>query len=338
MKGLKCALPPLQPVPSRKKTRSERRHGIRGGYVRRGKRASASHRAAPIRHARAGAGGGAKNRKESPPPRRTHWIMKCAFERECATASPSQVDNVEPERRARPPVGTIGGASTGIPDVPISNVSIPARRNGHRRRPCTRAPRRASAQCGTDAAVGVQTLSARVPAAQMRAIAVPDVWPCGRARARGGPRRYRTPPFDIRDRTIRRNMPHMPRATCIPHVERRRNLAPPCVRYAGEYRSRYRGHDIRGRSPRTHRRSATARPPRSAGYAFERIAERSRQACRSGRSVGAPRARSARLGASSAHPCTPHGPRSPRHDRIDAPRSSSSSRRTLRWQCASFSQ
>ncbi|KGC94680.1 hemolysin III domain protein [Burkholderia pseudomallei] len=107
--------------------------------------------------------------------------MKCAFERECATASPSQVDNVEPERRARPPVGTIGGASTGIPDVPISNMSIPARRNGHRRRPCTRAPRRASAQCGTDAAVGVQTLSARVPAAQMRAIAVPDVWPCGRA-------------------------------------------------------------------------------------------------------------------------------------------------------------
>ncbi len=152
--------------------------------------------------------------------------MKCAFERECATASPSQVDNVEPERRARPPVGTIGGAATGIPDVPISNVSIPARRNGHRRRPCTRAPRRASAQCGTDAAVGVQTLSARVPAAQMRAIAVPDVWPCGRARARGEPRRYRTPPFDIRDRTIRRNMPHMPRATCIPHVERRRNLAP----------------------------------------------------------------------------------------------------------------
>lgn len=113
---------------------------------------------------------------------------------------------------------------------------------------------------------------------------------------------------------------------------------PPCVRYAGEYRSRYRGHDIRGRSPRTHRRSAMARPPRSAGYAFERIAERSRQACRSGRSVGAPRARSARLGASSAHPCTPHVPRSPRHDRIDAPRSSSSSRRTLRWQCASFSQ
>ncbi|ALJ75268.1 hypothetical protein TR70_6198 [Burkholderia pseudomallei] len=152
------------------------------------------------------------------------------------------------------------------------------------------------------------------------------------------PRRYRTPPLGIRDRTIRRNMPHMPRATCIPHVERRRNLAPPCVRYAGEYRSRYRGHDIRGRSPRTHRRSAMARPPRSAGYAFERIAERSRQACRSGRSVGAPRARSARLGASSAHPCTPHGPRSSRHDRIDAPRSSSSSRRTLRWQCASFSQ
>lgn len=300
------------------------------------KRASASHRTAPIRHARAGAGGGAKNRKESPPPRRTHWIMKCAFERECATASPSQVDNVEPERRARPPIGTIGGASTGIPDVPISNVSIPARRNGHRRRPCTRAPRRASAQCGTDAAVGVQTLSARVPAAQMRAIAVPDVWPCGRAR--GEPRRYRTPPFNIRDRTIRRNMPHMPRATCIPHVERRRNLAPPCVRYAGEYRSRYRGHDIRGRSPRTHRRSAMARLPRSAGYAFERIAERSRQACRSVRSVGAPRARSARLGASSAHPCTPHVPRSPRHDRIDAPRSSSSSRRTLRWQCASFSQ
>lgn len=233
-----------------------------------------------------------------------------------------------------PPIGTIGGASTGIPDVPISNVSIPARRNGHRRRPCTRAPHRASAQCGSRRPDPVRSRARGADARDRRA---------RRVAVRPRPRSRRAAP--IPHPAFRYPGSHDPPQHAAhaardvhPACRAAQEPCPPCVRYAGEYRSRYRGHDIRGRSPRTHRRSATARPPRSAGYAFERIAERSRQACRSGRSVGAPRARSARLGASSAHPCTPHGPRSPRHDRIDAPRSSSSSRRTLRWQCASFSQ